>query len=267
MNWKNIVPPEIKLDDLSFDDCRNFKQMYKLLESITKNTKGPKGFRLMYEFMHYLLFYAIACIEGNKFPALNVCWKKLAPVFLTADYDNEWLVYCWIFCDFPLNLKTNEVLIDHFLTFMLENKDLPEPIRKFLPDFHSIMKGSRLGLYQEILSTSKVTKFNELFTNTVISTVRSVPDYESGEIFLTRIISYLGDNFAIHGSQCYPGNYKEIIENMVLDKMHFISSSKNVIKNYERFMKLAGPYWMSCSSTVSDLILDPDEYKFYHKNH
>jgi hypothetical protein len=267
MSWKRILPEGIAVKDLSLDDCRNFKKFYELMESLKNDVKGPVGYRLFYEFMHHLLFYAACCIEEKKFPVLNKCWDTLSPLFLTPDYDNEWLVFCWMFCDFPLNEETNEVLLDHFMQFLSDKTDLPSGFHDHLRQFHTIMKSSRLGLYQEILSTSKTTKYRELFTNNVISTVRSVPYYESGEIFLTRIISYLGDSFAIHDARCYPSSYKKYVEDMARNKMHFISSTSNEVTDYERFMKLAGPYWMSCTHTNQAVsILNPDEYKFYYYN-
>jgi hypothetical protein len=266
IRWKKILPEGMDIEDLSLDDCRNFKKFHELIEAITKDNKGPIGYRIFYQFMHHLLFYALCCIEEKKFPALNKCWDTLSPQFLTSEYDNEWLVFCWIFCDFPLNLKTNEVLLDHFTHFLLDQIDLQNNFQEHLREFHVVMKSSRLGLYQEILSTSKITKYRELFTNNVISTVRSVPYYEPGEIFLTRIISYMGDNFAIHDPMNYPSKHKKHIEDMVRNKMDFIQLTKNEVSDYQAFMKLAGPYWMSCTHATakSDLILDPDEYTFYH---
>lgn len=264
MSWKSILPKEINFDKLSLEDCRNFKNFYELMESITNDIKGPPGYRIFYQFMHYLLFYGLCCIEEKMFPALNKCWDALAPQFLKSEYDCEWLVHCWVFCDFPLSLNKNDVLLDHFATFLLE-QGLPKDLNEHFCQFYSLMKSSRLGLYQEILSTSKVTKYRELFTNNVISTVRSVPYYEPGEIFLTRIISYLGNSFMIHDSKSYPTEARKTLEEMVRNKMHFISSSKNEVENYERFMKLAGPYWMSCTHTdQSTPILLPDEYTYYH---
>jgi hypothetical protein len=264
MNWKSILPKEISTSKLSLDECRNFKKFYDLMNSIAANAKAPPGHRTIYTFLHYLLFYGLCCIEEKNFPALNKCWNALSPIFLTDEYDCEWLVHCWIFCDFPLESNKQDVLLDHFTNFLLK-QGIPGDLEMHLHQFSSIMRSSRLGLYQEILSTSKITKYKELFTNNVISTVRSVPYYENGEIFLTRIISYMGDSFAIHDSKSYPAEVKRTLENMVRDKMHFISSEKNEIDNYEKFMKLAGPYWMSCThADQSTAILSPDEYKYYH---
>lgn len=264
MNWKNILPPGINIKDLSLDDCRNFKKFHHLLESIA-NVRGPKGFQVFHQILHYLLFYGMACIHENKFPALNKCWNKLSPLFLTDSYDCEWLVYCWMFCDFPINQQGDDVLLDSFSAFTLEDPELPNSMRESIQKFCSIMKASRLGLYQEILSTSKVTKYQELFINKPISTVRSIPYYEPGEIFLTRLVSFLGDTFAIHDSKSFPSEYKNILEDMVRDKLHYIDETESEINDYQRFMKLAGPYWMSCTHEEPSIqILLPDEYRFFY---
>ncbi len=265
MRWKDILPAGISVSDLSLDECRNFKNFNALMESITHDVQGPPGFRMFYQLMHHLLFYGICCIEENKFPALTKCWNELLPLFITNEQDSDWLAYCWIFCDFPLSINDDKTLIDHFATFSMNNAELKNPIRDHLSQFCSIMKASRLGLYQEILSSSKITKFQELFTKNTISTIRSVPYYESGEIFLTRIVSYLGDSFSIHDAKCFPPAFKNHVEGMVRNKMHFITASDDETINYERFMKLAGPYWMSCTHENESIeIIPPDEYKNYH---
>lgn len=262
MNWKPLLPPWINISNLSLEDCRNFKAFYQL---ITKNTQGPPGYRLFYPLLHHLLFYGLCCMEENGFLALHKAWDDLSPLFLTSEYDNDWLVFCWLFCDFPLNLDTHETMLDHFTYFILHETDAPKDYREHVRQFSSIMKLSRLGLYEEILSTSKITKYRELISGHVISTVRSVPYYESGEIFLTRIVSYLGDSFAIHDAKSYPAGFKQQIESMVRNKLSLVSSTGDERVDYANFMKLAGPYWMSSSHTGQSIpILSPDHYKNYH---
>jgi hypothetical protein len=50
------------------------------------------------------------------------------------------------------------------------------------------MRKSRLGLYQEIMSSKKTIKLRELFTGNIVNINRSIEDYEKGEIFLTRLV-------------------------------------------------------------------------------
>lgn len=261
-NWKTILPKSINISQLSLEECRNFKQFYDLLN---EDVLGPPGFRIFHNFLYHLLFYGLCCIDEEKFPALNRGWEQLHPLFGEKEYDNEWLLYCWLFCDFPLNLQDKKTIIDHFYEFICNNPETLSEHAKHFQQFCLIMKSSRLGLYQERLSTSKTTKFNELFTNQVISTVRSVPYYEPGEIFVTRIINYLGDSFQIHSAQSYPAEYKEALIGMVEAKLFLVAETNNTAQDYEHFMKLAGPYWMSCTHVDQSIpIFSPDHYMTYY---
>lgn len=263
-NWKQLLPKDINITQLSFEECRNFKQFYDIL---TQDVSGPYGFQIFHKLLYHLLFFALCCIDEQKFPTLNKAWDELSLLFDTPEYDNNWLLYCWLFCDFPLDLKNNKVLIEYFAEFVISSNTLTHDYVIHFQQFYAIMKQSRLGLYQEVLSTSKITKFRELISEKVISTVRSVPNYESGEIFLTRIVSYLGDNFQIHNPQCYPSDFRQQIIDMVNRKMFLISESNNHIQDYESFMKLAGPYWMSCTHPNQSIpILSPDHYKVYYSH-
>lgn len=261
-NWKDILPKGITVSKLSLEECGNFKQFYNLL---TEDVLGPPGFKVFHQLYYHLLFYGLACLEDNMFPAFNKCWNELYPLFGGKGYDNEWLFYNWILCDFPLKRNDEKTVLDHFAKFALSNNALPDNYSGHLQQFCLIIKASRLGLYQEKLSSSKTTKFNELFTNQVISTVRSVPDYEPGEIFLTRIVSYLGDSFQVHNPQCYPPEFKEAVIGMVERKLFLIGETGNDAKDYKNFMKLAGPYWMSCSHPDQSIsIFSPDHYLTYY---
>ena len=187
--------------------------------------------------------------------------------FLTPRYDNEWLVYFWMLCDFPLAKESNQTLIDHFHEFILEGTSgLSTVDREHFEHFFQQLRASRLGFYQEVLSTTKVTKFRELFTGKVTSTVRSVPDYEHGEIFLGRIVSYLGDAFLIHNPMNFPPRAKASVEQMIRDKLFYLAESGNDAADYEHFMKLAGPYLMSVTNDDEDCqIFDPNEYLRYYR--
>ena len=65
MNWKSIIPSEININSLSFEECRNFKQYYEIL---TQKIGGPKGFQIFYKFLHYLAFYTICCVQEKNTP-------------------------------------------------------------------------------------------------------------------------------------------------------------------------------------------------------
>jgi hypothetical protein len=111
--------------------------------------------------------------------------------------------------------------------------------------------------------TKTAGTFRELFTGRELSVFRSVDEYESGEIFLTRMITVGGHTFMFGNPKCFPRDRKRQIEEMVRDKMCFFDPAP-VAAAYETFMKLAGPYWMSCVTSDQDApILDPDHYQTY----
>jgi hypothetical protein len=74
-----------------------------------------------------------------------------------------------------------------------------------------------------------------------------------------------GDRVFFFGNpKGFPRDRKEQIEDMVLDKLFTFGDPSDPGGQYEAFMKLAGPYWMSCVCSDPDApILDPDHYKTY----
>jgi hypothetical protein len=75
----------------------------------------------------------------------------------------------------------------------------------------------------------------------------------------------LGDTFQIHDARSYPPEYKESLIEMVERKLFYITETKNQAQDYEQFMKLAGPYWLSCTHPdPSTPIYSPDHYKIYY---
>lgn len=260
MDWKSILPAGINIEKLSLAECRAFKDFFAML---TEPVGGPPGYQIFHRFNSHLLFYGLSCLNEKMFPGLNRCWDVLSPHFLTTDYDNEWLVYFWIFCNFPLRKDSNETVLDHFHDLITKKESgYDEQGRANFELYFQQLKASRLGFYQEILSTSKVTKFRELFTGRVVSTVRSVPDYESGEIFLGRIVTYQKDSFLIHDPKNFPGTHKKSLERMIRDKLFYIVESGNDSEDYEKFMRLAGPYLMSVTHDDEGCpIFEPDKYK------
>jgi hypothetical protein len=51
---------------------------------------------------------------------------------------------------------------------------------------------------------------------------------------------------------------------MVSNKLIYFDDHGTEVAQYTAFMKLAGPYWMSCVTKDDDIpILDPDHYRTY----
>ena len=75
-----------------------------------------------------------------------------------------------------------------------------------------------------------------------------------------------GDQVFMFGNpKGFPKEKRTQIEDMVLDKIMIYSDAQDSPEaQYEAFMKLAGPYWMSCVTKDQDApILDPDHYLTY----
>lgn len=253
-DWMKILP--ISPDKLSFAELKNFKEFDELLKG--EDLKGPTGWQEYMKNFRWLQFFAIASIEENKYPVLTKCWNDLNHKFMNDPiFDDGVFIESWIYFNLPLD-DLGETLLDKYEIFLKESGQL-ETFNSFLKE----MKKSRLGLYEETMSSEKVTKFKELFTGNVISTVRSVPDYGKGEIFLTRIVEFNGDFFQFGDPKCWPQNYKNQLEDMILNKL-FYFDGKSINNKYENFMKLAGPYWFSCVTTDSNIeIHEPDHYLVY----
>ena len=65
MNWKTILPKEISVDQLNFDQCRSFKQLYTTL---TESVGGPPGYRIFHRFGVHFLFLPRAVARKTGFP-------------------------------------------------------------------------------------------------------------------------------------------------------------------------------------------------------
>jgi hypothetical protein len=62
----------------------------------------------------------------------------------------------------------------------------------------------------------------------------------------------------------FPKETRSSVENMVANKLCYFDDEETPIAQYETFMKLAGPYWMSCVAENDELpILDPDHNLTY----
>jgi hypothetical protein len=116
--------------------------------------------------------------------------------------------------------------------------------------------------------SKKIAKFRELLTGRVISAFPSVQEYEKGEIFLIHTMTYGDQVFLFGHPKGFPKEAKNQIEDMVLNKLFFLddefADGATPVAQYEVFMKLAGPYWMSCVTPNEAMpILDPDHYRTY----
>lgn len=246
---------KIDPDQLDLKELKAFKDVDRYLN---EPIRGPKEFEYLIRCFRFLTSFALITIYEKQFPALSNCWEELERLFIHEEiFDDEVFVQSWIFCDFPFGTE-KETVLDYFEEFV-EKADVLNNFQYFIDR----MKISRLGLYQEILSSKKIIKFRELFTGKIIKIANTIPEYESGEIFLTRLVE-IGENiFSFCDPKCWPKEYKSQLENMVRAKLFYFEAS-SIGKQYEQFMKYAGPYWMSCVVQDQECpILQPDHYLTY----
>jgi hypothetical protein len=92
---------------------------------------------------------------------------------------------------------------------------------------------------------------------------------EKGQICLARVLTAGGHKFLFGETHCWPSENASHIFNMMLDKMSLyclevpkMGSESRLSAQYEKFMKISGPYWMSIvgeSDYFADVIM-PDFY-------
>ena len=254
--WHAILPGGKAPGAYSLDELRAAKQAHAFL---TEEFPGPEGIGYYIRAFRYLMFFGVACVAEDKFPALTRCWKELEQVFMRDPaFDDGVFVEGWILMDFPFGPE-GQTALDYFEQFVADVEG-GEQLKRFIDEG----RRSRLGLHQDVTHTKKVAKFRELFTGRVFSAYPSIDHYGKGEILLARTMTYGEQVFIFGNPKGFPREAKESVEGMVSRKLFYFDDVPTVVEQYEKFMKLAGPYWMSCVASDEDLpILDPDHYISY----
>jgi len=255
--WHAMLPGGMSPAAFSLDELRAAKQAHRFL---TEDVPAPEGIANYIRAFRYLLFFGVACVAEDKYPSLTRCWKDLEKRFMRDPALNDGIfVESWILMDFPFG-PSRQTVLDYFEDF-LKGTDAGPAVQPFI----DAAQRSRLGLHQDVMRTKKVAKFRELLSGNVIEAFPSVEEYGQGEILLTRTM-VSGDHVFMWGNpKGFPKEAKIQIEDMVMNKLfYFDDEAASPIAQYETFMKLAGPYWMSCVTKNEDApILDPDHYRTY----
>lgn len=242
---------------LTLDELRSFRDVDRFLD---EEVDGPETFQYLYAAFKFLMAYSAALYNEGKHPALNHCLDHVGRVFLKdVSLGGGMLGLSWMLCDFPIT-RQGPTVLDLMEGFL----DTETPDHGFRP-FVEAMRKSRMGLHQEVMSTPRVMKLRELFTGEVTTAQRAIEDFESGEIFLTRLVECEGEVFPWGDPASWPSAHKAQIEDMVdLKLFYFDGETKE--DQYRRFMTLAGPYWLSVSSSDESIpILQPDHYLVYYQ--
>ena len=256
--WRSMLPGRLPLAKYSLEELRSAKAAHAFL---TEEVGGPSEFGECLRAFRFLLFFGIACVAEDKYPPLTRCWKELETLFMgDPAFEDGVFVQSWVLMDFPFGPKGGTVL-DYFEEFV---RGIDEA-SKFQP-FIDAARRSRLGLHQDVMRTKKIAKFRELISGKVTEAFPSIEQYGKGEILLTRMLTYGDQVFAWGDPKGFPKEKRADIEDMVLDKMMFYldDAAEAPEAIYEKFMKLAGPYWMSCVTQNEAVpILSPDHYLTY----
>jgi hypothetical protein len=254
--WLSILPGNLDPSRFTLDELRSVKAVHALL---TEKIKGPPGFPEYMRAYRFLLFFGLACVAENKYPALTRCWKELEELFMSDPaFQDGVFVQSWALMDFPFGPERQTVL-DYFDEF-LKGIEAGPGFQRFIDE----ARRSRLGLYQDAGRTKTVANFRELISGRTISAFPSVEAYGKGEILLTRAIRHGEQVFLWGDPKGFPKEMKSQIEDMVLGKLVYFIEETTPEAQFEAFMKLAGPYWMSCVTKNEAVpILAPDHYRTY----
>lgn len=256
-SWLSMVPGGKVLPTMTLEQLRSVKEVHALL---TETFPGPPIIGYGICSFRFRKMFAIASIVENKLPALTRCWKDLERLFMRdAAFPEGYFVPSWILFDFPCDADRRTPL-GHFEAF-LDSCGKREPFEAFL----AAVRGTRLGLYQEVLRTERTVRYAELFTERVIDVFPSIERGEPGEIVLGRVVELEGQLYFWGDVKAFPAQTRTSIEDMVAGKLfYFAEEAQTPVGLYEAFMKLAGPYWMSVVASNDKLpILDPDHYLTY----
>jgi hypothetical protein len=255
--WFSMLPGGLDPSNFSLADLRSAKMAHTFL---TERIDAPDSIAECIRAFRFLLFFGVVCVAEDKYPSLTRCWKDLDRLFMADPiFDDGVFVQSWILMDFPFGPK-GETALDYFEEFLHGTDDAPK-----LRPFIDAARASRLGLHQDILRTKKVAKFRELLSSKVTEAFPFIEKYSKGEILLARMMTYKEQVFVFGDPKGFPKEQRTHIEDMVLDKLMIHSDPEEMPDvQYEKFMKLAGPYWMSCVTKNEAVpILEPDHYLTY----
>jgi hypothetical protein len=255
--WLPILPGKLDLSRFSLSDLRSAKETYAFL---SERIPGPEGLAYCVSGFRYLLLFGIASIREDKYPPLARCWRDLEKLFMNdPEFDDSAFVQSWILMDFAFGPE-GQTALDYFEEFLKGTNEV-----RHLQPFIDEARTSRLGLYQDVMRTGKVATFRELFTGKVISASPSADEYGKGAILLTRTMNYGDQVFIVGNPKGFPEEAKTQLEDLVLSKLfYFDNEGETPFARYEAFMKLAGPYWMSCVTKNADTpFLAPNHYRTY----
>lgn len=85
-DWHAMLPGQKGPATYSLEELRSAKRVHEFL---TEPIPGPRGIASHIRAFRYLLFFGIACVVEDKYPALTRCWKDLEKLFIVDGRDHS----------------------------------------------------------------------------------------------------------------------------------------------------------------------------------
>ena len=211
------------------------------------------------EIGHFVRLFRIASLFGfismqsKRFPILNRAFADLQWVQRHPAAD-EFSVNSYLFLDLPVT-EDGRTVADVFAAEVGQGDPAATA-------FGAVVRASRYGLYQDVGGTGRSQRLQELLTGRRVTVMRSI-NGDPSEVFWTRIIEWGGARFMLGDVRSLPGSKKHAAMEMLRDRLagsRWWSPGLSEAAVYEKFMKLACPYWFSVfySQSEQNPILQPD---------
>jgi hypothetical protein len=207
------------------------------------------------------MMHALARVADGECAPLERAWRELERYFgRDASFRQGYFVPSWLLLDFPSE-PGGLTAAEAFEGFAraCQRGDLADLVAK--------LRGTRLGVYQELSTSADLVRLRELFTGRELEVDARFERGGPGELYLGRLVE-LGGAWHFWGElSSFPAEALAQIQEMVTAKLPIVAAdlaTTNPPAAYERFMKLAGPYWMSIVGGDAAMpILDPDHHLTY----
>lgn len=227
---------------------------------LRERVPGPEGVAYYMTGFRYLLRFGIACVVEDKYPPLTRCWKDLERLFLgDEEFDDGLFLTSWILMDFPFGPK-RETALDYFESFFAGT-----PAGSQLQPFVDEARRSRLGLHQVAgPGEGDLRTSGTLHRKGHCSLLLSSRARKGGDPAGTNHGPRRSGLCVLHPEELSEEAKTQLEDRVLSQLFYFDNDGETSFARYEGFMKLAGPYWMSCVTKNADVpFLAPDHYRTY----
>ena len=220
--------------------------------------EGPREIGEFVRLFRLVSLFAHFAMSEARFPILNRAWADLER-FTSHPEADEFTATSWMFLDLPVTDDHRTIAEVFAAEIAPDNPD----VKRFV----DVVRASRHGVYVDAGGTRSSHRLVELITRRRVTLLRGV-DAEPGELFWTRIIEWRGTRFMLGDTRGWPASRREQVTDMLVGRLvtspwQVPGASNEAV--YERFMKMAGPYWLSLVYIRSDddPVLEPTHIERY----